>query len=211
VYDRSYKKRNPNAKIHAENYSLVGPLIHGRGVCSGLARAAQYLFMELGIQAVFCSGILRDRDGEGLHAWLIVKIHGEYYHLDISNDVCASENSTIPMYEYFNLTDREIRKNHEFDSKVYTLPCVSEKFNYYKKHGLYFQSLDSLKRKAEEKLKKAGEYSTSTFFTFKMAENIQKEQVINALRDVMQKNKRIRSFTHTSGVLNTFFIEFALE
>ena len=46
----------------------------------------------------------------------IVKIDGEYYHLDVTNnDSLPDDGIEVPAYSYFNLTDLEMMKFCEWD------------------------------------------------------------------------------------------------
>jgi hypothetical protein len=72
------------------------------------------------------------RDG-GLesHAWNLVKIGGNYYHLDVTwNDPVVENGPERVLYTYFNLNDKEIQKDHSWETGAYP-QCVSDQFNYY--------------------------------------------------------------------------------
>ena len=56
-----------------------------------------------------CSIVIGTSKGGG-HAWNIVRIDGEYYHLDTTyNDPVFSNGDRMLVYHYFNLTDRKLK------------------------------------------------------------------------------------------------------
>ena len=66
-----------------ENYSIyhaAGMLLHGTGVCQSYAETYQYLMNLLGIECVIATS------WEMNHAWNMIKIDGEWYHVDVTWD-----------------------------------------------------------------------------------------------------------------------------
>lgn len=71
-----------------------GPLVEGRGICSGLAWAFKRLMDEAKIECICVSGWLKE-DTKLRHMWTMVKIADQYYHVDPTWDskragVCVS-------------------------------------------------------------------------------------------------------------------------
>ena len=58
-----------------------GPLVENRGICSGLAWAFKCLMDEANIECLCVSGFLKEDLKTG-HIWNLVKIDGQYYHVD---------------------------------------------------------------------------------------------------------------------------------
>lgn len=58
-----------------------GPLVEHRGICGGLAWAYKRLMDEAGIECSCVSGFLKEDTSTG-HAWDLVKLDGQYYHVD---------------------------------------------------------------------------------------------------------------------------------
>lgn len=63
----------------ANGANIYGALVEGRALCEGYAKAYQYLLHKAGIEAEFVTG----KAGGISHAWLLVKIDGEYYYSDV--------------------------------------------------------------------------------------------------------------------------------
>jgi hypothetical protein len=119
-------------KIPNESYTVYGVLFEGIAVCEGYAKTMKYLLDEVGIETKIVIG---RGNGEN-HAWNIVNIDGDYYHIDATWDDPTTEDGTnILIYDYFNLMDSEIEKTHSWDRDKYPL-CNSNKYNYYYYNGL---------------------------------------------------------------------------
>lgn len=99
IYDDNYMQ-----KMGGSSFELAAPLLWGRGVCSGISKAAKFLFDQVGIRSILMLGRTRDRPGAvgEEHCWLMVKIDGQRYHLDLTFDM------TTKTKRYFNLTDQQI-------------------------------------------------------------------------------------------------------
>ncbi len=122
-------------------YTAYGALVNGTAVCEGYARAMQYLCRRAGILCTVVSG---DYENTG-HMWNLVCLENEWYHLDTTWDD-AKEGI---VYSYFNLTDREIREDHEICTEVSDLAgkpengrfnlfspaCNATKYYYYRYLG----------------------------------------------------------------------------
>ena len=116
------------------SFQCVGPLLFGRGVCEGISKAAKFLFNLLGIDSLVVNGEVENSshsfgnmDIVG-HAWNIVKINHIYYHLDITFDLTIAEYG-VKRFDYFNLTDAEICRDHRITSEK--VPSCSVPGSYY--------------------------------------------------------------------------------
>lgn len=122
------------------SHTAYGALVGERAVCDGYANALMYLLNRLGME----SRIVYGSDENGIpHAWNIVRVEGEYYHVDLTWDLLSGE-MLFPIYTNFNITEQKAREkrviyspkeNKEYTSFSYYLPipeCVSEKYQYYR-------------------------------------------------------------------------------
>ena len=108
----------------AEAYSLIGALINKRCVCSGFAKAYQYLCEKAHIPCLFVAGTATDRFGvRHPHAWNMISIEGKWYHVDTTFDLM--EGIQYNSKAYFLLSDREILFNHSYEDG-YTYPSCPE-------------------------------------------------------------------------------------
>ncbi len=116
-----------SSQISSESYSAYGVLCLGTGVCEGYAEATKLLLNRVG---VMCEIITGTSKGEG-HAWNLVKIGGEYYHLDVTwDDPVMADGSNILSHHYFNITDQDMSLDHDWDRNNYPI-CKAADFNYY--------------------------------------------------------------------------------
>lgn len=95
-------------------------LIDGKGgVCNAKANMFYRLAKEAGLEVLYVTG---DVD-TGLHAWNMVKVDGNWYHLDNTWNRGQYEGSSE--YDYFNTrdyylkSDNTMRKNHSWDDTKY--------------------------------------------------------------------------------------------
>ncbi len=137
-------------------FTSVGALIDKSAVCESYAKSMQLLLAHAGIESILVNGKSKDV----LHMWNMVKIDGEWYHLDPTWD--DTDDGTI--YKYFNLSDEYILKDHTV-SKHYsmltddeicgtnnkqkelfnlTLPeCTSDKNNFFNKNAIVITEIDA--------------------------------------------------------------------
>ena len=75
----TYCNYNANS---AYNQSIYSVFVRRNSVCTGYAKAAQYLFNLLGIESRLVFGRLHNDKEDGRHCWNLVKVDNEYYHFD---------------------------------------------------------------------------------------------------------------------------------
>ena len=108
-----------SSKGPKEEYTPYGVLIKGVGSCSSYAKAFQKLCNLAGVKCIYVSGTSKGV----LHAWNIVKIKGRYYHVDVTwDDPVTSSGRQLLRYDYFNLPDSKMMKDHQWDRSKYP-PC----------------------------------------------------------------------------------------
>ena len=110
-------------KVPEESHQPYGVLVNKVAVCDGFARTMQILLNMVGIECEFVHGESDSEKGWYGHAWNIVKIEGEYFHLDITfnnidKDPGKIENDSIS-HTYFNVSDRQISFDHRWERSAY--------------------------------------------------------------------------------------------
>lgn len=142
--------------VPPESYSTYGILALGVGVCESYAKSMKYLLDDAGIESMIVIGTSR---GEN-HAWNLVRIEDEYYHIDSTwNDPITEDGSQIIRHNFFNLSDEQIGKTHDWIKEDYP-KANGEKYNYYNYNGLIAYSEAGLIDKLERVLlKRVDEYS----------------------------------------------------
>lgn len=88
----------------------------GKGVCQAYALATYKLLEEVGIESKYVTG-----QGKGInHGWNLIKLDGEWYHLDTTwNDPISLEGRNILTYKYFLISDSTIFEDHQMDNRSY--------------------------------------------------------------------------------------------
>lgn len=66
----------------AYNQTIYSVFVYRNSVCTGYAKAAQYLFELLGIESKLVFGKIKNSEKDSRHCWLVVNIDGTWYHLD---------------------------------------------------------------------------------------------------------------------------------
>lgn len=98
----------------------------GKGVCQAYALAAYRLLKEANFEVRYVTGYANEP-----HAWNLVKVDGEWYHLDTTwNDPVFDNNedmSDYVRYKYFLISDKEINKDHTIDNNGYPA-ATSDRF-----------------------------------------------------------------------------------
>lgn len=103
-------------------FTVYGALCNGKAVCEGYAKAFQYLCNLVGINA---SRVIGESEGVG-HMWNTVCIDGVWYHTDVTWD--DTDKKKI-IYDYFNLSTKQINKDHTITDKFLYVPECTAKFN----------------------------------------------------------------------------------
>lgn len=72
-----------NYDIHsAHNQTIYSVFVHRHSVCTGIAKAAQYLLKLLSVESRLVFGKLNNSDEDSRHCWLLVNVEDKWYHLD---------------------------------------------------------------------------------------------------------------------------------
>lgn len=121
-YDTSYAN---------SSYECVGPMLFNKGVCEGISKAVKLLCDFSGLQCVVLHGSAvrtGTNSNTDAHTWNKIKINNCFYNLDVTFDLTISVNKII-RYDYFNLSDYEILKDHK-SKEINLLPCIQSECYY---------------------------------------------------------------------------------
>ncbi len=109
----TYCNYNANS---AYNQSIYSVFVRRNSVCTGYAKAAQYLFNLLGIESRLVFGRLHNDKEDGRHCWNLVKVDNEYYHFDACFGYSILDNVAIKS---------GVRELVKIDGINYNFLCVS--------------------------------------------------------------------------------------
>ena len=102
-----------------------------KAVCQGYALTFLAFMKQMGIPCHFVVS------SNGAHSWNIVKVDGQWYHIDVTNDDPKSYESTTknhPIYTFFLQSTTNFQKkanatgNHQYDTSKYP-SCTSTKYD----------------------------------------------------------------------------------
>jgi len=192
-----------------DNQNISSVFLRGRSVCQGYAKATQYLLNNVGIPATLVMGKVI-ASGEG-HAWNIVKVDGEYYHVDTTfgdasyisdsnNEPSGSanmwNNNIWPInYDYLLITTAQIEKTHRIDPIVPLVKCTSTRNNYFVREGLFFTNVDEDKLQALFKR----EYERgSSYITLKCSDN---QVFVEMLDYLIEQQNVFRFIDNNEGIV----------
>ena len=192
------------------SHEIIGPLGHGVGVCEGIAKSVKVLCDTLGVWCIIA--ICGNNPEKGIkyrHTWNIVRINGQYYHLDATFDNTLGKNEgglTSIRYDNFNLDDKNIFRDHEPLIATAT-PCPDGNHLYYREKKLSFTKLEDVYKRALQAAKKGRE------FTFHWRGGYLTREVLADLVDQIQAagktrdKKAIITLNWPQAVLRFHFVE----
>ncbi len=152
----TYCNYNANS---AYNQSIYSVFIRRNSVCTGYAKAAQYLFYRLGIESRLVFGRLHNDKEDGRHCWNLVKVENDYFHFDASFgdsilDKVAIKSGVHELikidginYNFLCVSTDEILKTRSIED-IATLPKC-----YTSWHNIFAKSLAKIKVKQREGIK----------------------------------------------------------
>lgn len=128
--------------------------VNHKAVCDGISKAAKVLLDSVGVQSVVLSGKSSHSNtpstGSG-HAWNMVWIEGEPYHVDFTFDNNLSEKKKFIRYDYFNLSDEQILRDHTYEDIGVNARNTND---WYRLNRLYFDKKKLLRNYLRTGIKK---------------------------------------------------------
>lgn len=177
---KNCKYQNVNA-LKVQNmkiFTCYGCLVENAAVCEGMAKSMQLLLNSVGIK---CGTVVGSRGTEP-HMWNIVKINNHWYHLDVTWDT----GGEFQKYNYFNLTEEMIKKDHKINEQLkkttafndnvrynFEIPaCNSTEYNYYERNALKIRNFNSDTNNQIVKKLISSAKSKNEYFYIKFDKNI---------------------------------------
>jgi hypothetical protein len=149
VLTASYEEDIRSKPKSDDSYSPFGVIFNKKGACESYSRAFQILMSMCNVETLLIYGEARGT----AHVWNLVKLGGNYYHVDLTfDDPVAEDEKTarindelskrgITSKEYFNINDRDMAKNHTWDTSKYPV-CEADEYNYYTMNKTVFKSVN---------------------------------------------------------------------
>ena len=133
----------------ARPHESYDALVSHKAVCNGYAFGMKLLCDLCGIENRIVTGT---GSGES-HAWNLVKIGGDWYHVDVTWDDPSPDQEGRVVYTYLNINDERAGLGHVWNTGSWP-SAGSMKENYYEKNGLFCEDYDAFKEKCVKILKK---------------------------------------------------------
>lgn len=93
---------------------IAGPLLYGKGKCSGISKLFKTLCDEFDLPCIIVAGTADEPNGfSGNHMWNIVRVGERWGHIDMTWDITMGNGKKY--YDYLLLTDQEIGNNHYWE------------------------------------------------------------------------------------------------
>lgn len=179
----------------AENCNnIYGALVGKKALCQGMAKAFSYLCGKVGIETATVTG---DADGIA-HMWNMVRIGGEWYHIDPTYDNAESASyGHYVRYDYFCLDDETIYAKRNIYGQDYSYPKANAaRCNYYVRNGLVGNNWDEIREILTEQIVKAAAEKKVTAQVrcadkavydeaMKMLFGLSEKQAINIMNDAL--------------------------
>lgn len=108
-------------------HTIEGTLLENTGVCDGFTKSLQIMYDKVGIDSIIVLGTLDDNP----HAWNLVKIEDEWYHVDITSSRSIYDETQLINHAYFNLNDNDIKQVCTLDDEEVIPNATATKYNYY--------------------------------------------------------------------------------
>ncbi len=186
------------------SHEIIGPLGQGVGVCEGIAKTVKLLCDTLGLWCVIAVSDAAPEAGvKYRHAWNIVRLDGQYYHLDATFDNSLGQGGAL-RYDYFNLDDQRLFRDHQ--PALYPLPpCRDGGRFYYKEKKLSLTKVEEVCKRAQMPLRKG-----QTFVFHWRGGPLTREvlgELVRALEETAQTRGRHAavSFNYPQAVLSVRF------
>ena len=117
-----------NGSLSQMSHTLYGALVNKFAVCQGYALAYSYLLDRLGIENYYCES------NALYHAWNIVYINGEPYHIDLTHDDPVWDITGRVSHTNFLVSTNELRKNNHYAYDYDSSPKDTTYDNYFWKN-----------------------------------------------------------------------------
>ncbi len=181
-----------------ECHTIVGSFVHKQAVCDGISRAFKYLCDIAKINSTVVVGnSWNEYEEKQPHAWNIVKINGNWYHIDVTWDLNLSQRFKYVRYDYFNLTEEETLRDHR-DFKIIE-DCTSLKNNFFYENDCIVYDKKYLDNFLLEKIKDIKLKDSSRIIYFKLKFDIEQNELFNYCNRAFAKSLCFSRYTIESN------------
>lgn len=129
---------------HPKAFCILGVFLENLAVCEGISKAYMFLCNLAGIDSMLVCGLSSNNlGGKNIaHIWNIVKIDGQYTHIDVTWDMNASQACRHMRYDYFCVSDLSLSADHTYSGFP---SCSTDCFSYFEQKRLLFTGTKQFK------------------------------------------------------------------
>jgi hypothetical protein len=152
VHDFCLKHYKYDYTFNNDSYSILGLHLNKSAVCEGIAKFVKLALNYLGVKCLVVTGDASNPSNNSAtegHAWNIVVINGKTYHLDVTFDMTLTSREN--RYDYFNLSDEDIKKDHIMLDDVPV--CETKGGDYFSLNSLLAHNRSELEKQIKACLK----------------------------------------------------------
>lgn len=183
-----YYKYQDIDKIPCIKHTAYGALVEKQAVCDGYSKAFKMLLEKVGVENIIIHGSTENV----AHAWNLVKLDNEYYHVDVTSDKLEENNKKHVIHKYFNIDDKQIAKTHTITNQTSYPKSKGIKYEYYNIKGYNIKSGDNLYSKLNDIVSKQ---QKSDILELKSENKYTSRSIIDTLYDMNFNNWRLSGKT----------------
>lgn len=139
------------------SHEIIGPLQQGVGVCEGIAKTVKILCDRMNLECIIAVSKADPEKGVMYrHAWNVIKLNGQWYHLDATFDNSLGRYGG-KRFDYYNLDDKKLFRDHQ--PLLYPIPACSDGNHfYYKEKRLSLTKTEDVGKRLKAVIRKKQEY-----------------------------------------------------
>lgn len=115
IHDYVLRNAEYSSETNASQYSPYTILTEQKGVCQAYAFLMYRLLQEANVEVRYVKGMAKG----SLHAWNLVKLENEWYHLDATWNDTVVDGKVDLGYQYFLLNDQQMKLTHSWIQSAY--------------------------------------------------------------------------------------------
>lgn len=137
--------------------NIYGGFVGKRALCQAYSKGFTYLCNKVGIESLMITGDANDSSNREPHMWNMVKLGGEWYHIDPTFARAESDTRGVYIrYNYFCVSDEMLKNKRDIYEQTYSYPkAVSDKCSYFVHSGLVAKDWDALREMLTEQILKS--------------------------------------------------------
>ena len=118
--------------------TVYGTLVKKKALCEGYAKSFSYMCNRLGIENIIVTGYT-----DVPHMWNMVRLDGDWYHVDVTWDDVSINLENFISYQFFLADDQTVRENRTIDRTIYIPPkAEGTKLNFFVHEDLIADKAD---------------------------------------------------------------------